>query len=181
MDENITRFISVLKKSQLADNIVYAKTMEGKEGILYPIPSFIDASLKKNLSERGIEKVYSHQHEGLTLLNEGNNIIVTTPTGSGKTLIYNLSVITRLKKDSKSKALYIFPTKALAQNQLKTLKEFADITAEIYDGDTTQEARKRIKNRLPDILITNPDMLHMGILPFHNSWCNFFHISILWL
>ena len=175
MDEDITRFISVLKKSQLADNIVYAKTMEGKEGILYPIPSFIDASLKKNLSERGIEKVYSHQHEGLTLLNEGNNIIVTTPTGSGKTLIYNLSVITRLKKDSKSKALYIFPTKALAQNQLKTLKEFAaDITAEIYDGDTTQDARKRIKNRLPDILITNPDMLHIGILPFHNRWCNFF-------
>jgi len=171
--DRLEKFINSLKNSELSRNIVCIKKVEEKKDSLYAIPSFVDDSLKKHLAAKGIEKIYAHQSEGLQRLHEGKNIIVTTPTGSGKTLIYNLSVITRIKNRKGSKALYLFPTKALTQNQLKTIREFGGLSAEVYDGDTPEDLRKRIKNSFPDILLTNPDMLHLAILPFHHTWRNF--------
>lgn len=171
--DSLAKFLFAIKNSRWNKNIVCIKTLQGKTGTFHKMPSFMDCSIKGFLEARGIESIYSHQREGLQKLNEGSNIIVTTPTGSGKTLIYNLPVIEHIKRNKGSKALYVFPTKALAQNQLKTLKEFEGLTAEIYDGDTPDALRKKIKNRPPDILLTNPDMIHLGILPFHRTWRNF--------
>lgn len=137
------------------------------------MPPFIDSGLREFLEKKGIGKMYSHQVEGLQYLHEGKNVIVTTPTGSGKTLIYNLSAANRIKHGRENKALYIFPTKALTQDQLKKVREFDFLTAEIYDGDTPADVRQRIKRKPPDILLTNPDMLHVGLLPFHHTWRSF--------
>ncbi|MCS7180568.1 MAG: DEAD/DEAH box helicase, partial [bacterium] len=137
-------------------------------------PDFIHPNLFKNLEKRGIIKIYFHQKEGLEKLNQGKNIIVTTPTGSGKTLIYNLFILNEILKNPQIKGLYIFPTKALTQDQLKTLKEFEFVKGEIYDGDTPEDIRKKIKMNLPHIILTNPDMIHTAFLPFHEKWRNFF-------
>ncbi|HOV21662.1 MAG TPA: DEAD/DEAH box helicase [bacterium] len=175
---NVLKFLNYLKNSDLKKHIVYLKTIKEKKGEKYDIPDFISPEIKNYLKENGIEKIYIHQKEGLEKLNDKKNIIITTPTGSGKTLIYNTFVINHILKTPDSKALYIFPTKALTQDQLKTLKnfrkKFPSITAEIYDGDTPENIRKKIKRKFPSIVLTNPDMLHIGILPFYSLWREFF-------
>jgi DEAD/DEAH box helicase domain-containing protein len=123
-----------------------------------------------------LSRLYLHQVEAIDRLRRGANIVVTTPTASGKTLIYNLAVMEEILKNPESRALYIFPLKALAQDQMKNLRawlktlEGKTISAEIYDGDTTPYMRKKIRDRMPHILFTNPDMLHRGILPHHQNW-----------
>jgi len=109
-------------------------------------------------------------------IRQGANVLVATPTASGKSLIYNIAVLEGLLKNEKSKALYIFPLKALEQDQLKNLSilikgiKERKISASIYDGDTTSYRRKQIRASIPEILFTNPDMLHMGILAHHQNW-----------
>lgn len=171
--DRIERFILFLKE-KFKKNIIFAAEIERNEGDFFQLPDFIDEKLKKQLIKNGISKLYLHQVKGLEELKNGKNIIVTTPTGSGKTLIYNLFILNEKIKNPEIKALYIFPTKALTQDQLKNLKNFENITGEIYDGDTPEEVRKRIKRKFPDIILTNPDMLHIGILPFHEKWREFF-------
>ncbi|MFC1839519.1 DEAD/DEAH box helicase [Thermodesulfobacteriota bacterium] len=140
------------------------------------IPGELSSILLKNK----IDKLYSHQVEAIKKIRNNENVIISTPTASGKSLIYNLSILEKLIMDEKSKALYIFPLKALEQDQLKTLVSYLKdiksrkITADIYDGDTSQYKRRKIRSRIPDILLTNPDMLHMGILPYHNKWQQLF-------
>ncbi len=131
------------------------------------------------LQAQRIPRLYSHQVEAIEAVRGGKNVVVTTTTGSGKTLIYNLSVWEEILKSSKIRALYVFPTKALTQDQLDSIREFAafykdgEVTAQIYDGDTSAYERRKIKKNLPHILLTNPDMLQMGILPFHSAWKDF--------
>jgi DEAD/DEAH box helicase domain-containing protein len=126
-----------------------------------------------------IEKLFKHQVEALKLIRQGKHVLVATPTASGKSLIYNLAVLEKLLKDDQAKALYLFPLKALEQDQLKNLAPMLKgiarkkITAAIYDGDTSAYRRKQIKNRLPEILFSNPDMLHSAILPYHQQWAPF--------
>lgn len=168
---NIKNYLEFLKAQK---NTVFLKIIEKEKEEFYPVPSFIDEKLKSFLKKKGIEKLYQHQVEGLEKLKNGENIIITTPTGSGKTLIYNLFIINEKIKNPETKALYIFPTKALTQDQQKTLKEFNLISSEIYDGDTPEDVRKKIKRSLPSIILTNPDMLHAGILLYHSTWRNFF-------
>ena len=128
----------------------------------------------------GIKQFYSHQAKALDALEAGKHILVATPTASGKTLIYNVPVIKSLLQDPSSRALYLFPLKALEQDQLKTLEELKAalpspaFSAAIYDGDTPPEVRKQLRLKIPNILISNPDMLHMGLLPYHESWREFF-------
>ena len=155
------------------ENVIRVIEIEEKKGEYENLPSFICDELKNRLKRIGIEKIYLHQIKAIEKLNLGENIIVTTSTGSGKTLIYNLFILNEIYKNSNIKALYIFPTKALTQDQLKTLKSF-DVKAEIYDGDTPENLRRKIKANLPNIILTNPDMVHIAFLPFHEKWRDFF-------
>jgi DEAD/DEAH box helicase domain-containing protein len=147
-----------------------------------PFPDGIDSRLREALARRGIAQLYSHQAEALSLVSSGKNIVITTPTASGKTLCYNLPVLDAILKDAATRALYLFPTKALAQDQMAELHELAgtlselgaeDIGVHTYDGDTPQDARRTIRTRA-QVVLTNPDMLHSGILPHHPRWAKLF-------
>ncbi|MCM8818014.1 MAG: DEAD/DEAH box helicase [Candidatus Omnitrophica bacterium] len=173
MEKDIRKFVEQIAK-KYKENVVKVIEIEERKGQFYPIPDFILKLLKEKLKNKGIKGIYLHQKQGLERLNHGENIIVTTPTGSGKTLIYNIFIANEILKNPDITSLYIFPTKALTQDQLKTLKEFEFIKSEIYDGDTPEDIRKKIRINFPNIILTNPDMLHVGILPFHEKWKRFF-------
>lgn len=143
-------------------------------GIQFPEP------VQKRLQEVGPEKLYSHQVEAIEHLRRGNNVLVATPTASGKSLIYNLCLLEEVSANRDSRALYISPLKALEHDQLERVTPWLkgvsgeELTADIYDGDTPANKRKRIKSRVPHILLTNPDMLHRAILAYHQSWKELF-------
>ncbi len=141
-------------------------------------PEDVDSRLRDVLARRGVERLYTHQREAFDATRDGRNTVVVTPTASGKTLCYNLPVLDTILKDPDARALYLFPTKALAQDQLAELYGLiealgADIGTFTYDGDTPQDARKAIRARA-HIVVTNPDMLHKGILPHHTKWVKLF-------
>ncbi|HLA79546.1 MAG TPA: DEAD/DEAH box helicase [Vicinamibacteria bacterium] len=141
-------------------------------------PDDLHPKLKEVLAARGIERLYTHQRQAFDQTRAGRNSVVVTPTASGKTLCYNLPVLDRILKDPDARALYLFPTKALAQDQLAELYSLiealgADIATFTYDGDTPQDARKAIRSRA-HVVVSNPDMLHKGILPHHTKWVKLF-------
>src|SRR5882672_3411911 len=149
---------------------------------LAPFPDALDARLKQTLVSRGIEQLYTHQAEAIDHTLAGRNVVITTPTASGKTLCYNAPVLSAILKDPSARALYLFPTKALAQDQLAELHEMADrllhlseleIGVFTYDGDTPQDARRAIRGRA-HVVLSNPDMIHSGILPHHPRWAKLF-------
>jgi DEAD/DEAH box helicase domain-containing protein len=152
---------------------------------LAPFPPDLHPVLLNSLARRGIVSLYTHQRQAVDLAAAGKSMVIATGTASGKSLCYNLPVLDTLLKGPAARALYLFPTKALAQDQLKHL---SDLTAEfpqfaknalprispaIYDGDTPSSTRAQVRQHAR-ILITNPDMLHMGILPHHTLWAEFF-------
>ena len=142
------------------------------------MPSGVDERLKQALEKHGIARLYTHQAEAFAASQLGKNIVVVTPTASGKTLCYNLPVLNLLLQDSGARAMYLFPTKALAEDQLHEFQTAVDemgseIRAFTYDGDTPQDARKAIRQRA-NVVLTNPDMLHSGILPHHTRWARYF-------
>jgi DEAD/DEAH box helicase domain-containing protein len=137
-------------------------------------PEDLHERLKQVLLGRGVERLYVHQREAYDAARAGRDLVVVTPTASGKTLCYNLPILDAILKDPDARALYLFPTKALAQDQLAELYATiealrADIATFTYDGDTPQDARKAIRARA-HVVVTNPDMLHKGILPHHTKW-----------
>jgi len=137
-------------------------------------PGELHPKLRETLLGRGYEGLYTHQREAFEHVRAGRDVVVVTPTASGKTLCYNLPVLDRILKDPDARALYLFPTKALAQDQLAELSAVveaigADIGTFTYDGDTPQDARQAIRARA-HVVVTNPDMLHKGILPHHTKW-----------
>ena len=141
-------------------------------------PEDLPPALADVLRRRGVEQLYTHQREAYDAVRAGRHTVVVTPTASGKTLCYNLPVLDAILKDPDTRALYLFPTKALAQDQLAELYSVvealgADIGTFTYDGDTPQDARKAIRARAR-IVVTNPDMLHKGILPHHTRWARLF-------
>jgi DEAD/DEAH box helicase domain-containing protein len=141
-------------------------------------PPGIDPRLVAALSNRGIERLYTHQSEAAAAALAGENAVVVTPTASGKTLCYNLPVLQTVLERPDSRALYVFPTKALAQDQMEELHGVitdldADIKTYTYDGDTPGEARRKVREA-GHIAVTNPDMLHTGILPHHTKWVKLF-------
>jgi DEAD/DEAH box helicase domain-containing protein len=145
---------------------------------LAPLPDDLHPRLKAALLARGIERLYVHQREAYAAAAAGQDLVVVTPTASGKTLCYNLPVLDRMLKDPDARAIYLFPTKALAQDQLAELHGLvesleADIGTFTYDGDTPQDARKAVRSRA-HVVVTNPDMLHKGILPHHTKWVKLF-------
>jgi DEAD/DEAH box helicase domain-containing protein len=149
-----------------------------REGEYAAIPESVAPALRAALIARGIPRLYTHQADAFHFCSEGKNVVVVTPTASGKTLCYNLAVLERLIEDPGARALYLFPTKALAEDQLHEFQAAvdamgSDIRAFTYDGDTPQDARRAIRERA-NVVLTNPDMLHSGILPHHTKWAKCF-------
>ena len=145
-----------------------------KPGVFADFPETLAASLKQSLVARGIRQLYSHQEQAFAHAASGRNVVVVTPTASGKTLCYNLPVLQRIMAEPGARAMYLFPTKALAEDQLAAFNEFGcDLRAFTYDGDTPQDARRAIRERA-SVVLTNPDMLHSGILPHHTKWAKAF-------
>jgi DEAD/DEAH box helicase domain-containing protein len=135
--------------------------------------------LRRLLSEKGIEQFYSHQSAAVEAIRHGKNVLLMTPTASGKSLVYNIPVLESALDDPDSRSIYIFPLKGLEQDQLKTLKELAsslgiENAGQVYDGDTKADLRRNIRENLPNVIFTNPDMLHLGLIPFHRKWENLF-------
>jgi DEAD/DEAH box helicase domain-containing protein len=147
-------------------------------GEFSPFPENLSAEVAGIYRERGIERLFSHQAEALQSILAGRNVVVATPTASGKTLIYNAATLDALTRNPSVKSLYLFPTKALSQDQLS---ELFDLNRRLgdrlglftYDGDTPQTMRRAIRKQA-QIVITNPYMLHSGILPHHTKWANLF-------
>ena len=154
--------------------------LPGQEGVFGSPRQPLAPPIRAALEKAGIPRLYAHQAQALDLLQDGRHILVATPTASGKTLIYNVPVVSAILAEPDSRALYLFPLKALEQDQLKTLEELQAalpspaFRAAIYDGDTPPEVRKTLRRQPPHILISNPDMLHLGLLPYHESWRDFF-------
>lgn len=154
------------------------RNVPARPAVTAPIPEEIVPELRQALAQRGIRELYGHQAQSFCLTQAGRNVVVVTPTASGKTLCYNLPVLNRVLQDPGSRAMYLFPTKALAEDQLHEFQAAvdamgADIKAFTYDGDTPQDARKAIRERA-NVVLTNPDMLHSGILPHHTKWAKCF-------
>src|SRR5438093_1813491 len=156
------------------DERLVATGFEGERPAeLVAIPRSVGPELRDALRGAGIERLYSHQGAALAAAAEGN-VIVTSGTASGKSLCFNLPVLAGIARDSTRRALYLYPTKALAQDQARKLAELAPpgLRHAIYDGDTPREDRPGLRRRA-NLVLTNPDMLHVGILPHHKSWAEF--------
>ncbi len=158
-------------------NITHWETIKAREGIYADFPEDIDPLIRRIYEERGIKRLYIHQRRCFDLVREGKNTAVVTPTASGKTLCYNLPVIDHLLKNPEARALYLFPTKALSQDQQSELNEVLlsdelPIRTVTYDGDTPASVRVSARDG-GRIIITNPDMLHSGIMPNHPKWIKF--------
>jgi DEAD/DEAH box helicase domain-containing protein len=165
----------------ISSNIVAWQTQPAAPAKLLPFPPGLSPHLVNALNRRGIQQLYTHQVTAWESVQAGHNVAVVTGTASGKTLCYNLPVIDYLLKNSEARAIYLFPIKALAQDQQAALKELLagmdgagdTIKPGIYDGDTPSSFRQAIRTGAR-LLLTNPDMLHAGILPHHTLWAHFF-------
>ncbi|MGE5179269.1 MAG: DEAD/DEAH box helicase [Bacteroidota bacterium] len=163
------------------NELVHLERLPAKPAIYGDLAEPLPKALQTALAAQGIERLYAHQARAVDLARSGASVAVATGTASGKSLAYHLPILERLLLEPGATALYLFPTKALAQDQLRGLGRFAEsspalgraITTGCYDGDTPGEARRKLRGRANAIL-TNPDMLHQGILPYHARWSRIF-------
>jgi DEAD/DEAH box helicase domain-containing protein len=178
----IAEFLDKLQReSEYKGQIQHIETVPAREASYGEPARSLPGTLAKALSAAGVDRLYSHQVEAIDAVRNGENVVVVSGTASGKTLCYNIPVVETLLDDPDAKALYLFPTKALAQDQLKGLVRLAGlddrlsdvIRAGTYDGDTTRHTRRKLRDE-GNIILSNPDMLHAGILPYHPKWNRFF-------
>jgi DEAD/DEAH box helicase domain-containing protein len=168
----------MLADPSIAANIAAYREVPAREAEYQDFPDSTNPSLVAALRLRGVERLYGHQREAIDAVRCGEDTVVVTPTASGKTLCYNVPVLEAVLADANSRALYLFPTKALSQDQVHELHSLvealgADIKTHTFDGDTPPTARKSIRET-GHIVVTNPDMLHTGILPHHTRWYRLF-------
>lgn len=181
MSDKITTILNRWRtQPTIAENVVEWRVLSPKPADECPFPVTLSPDLVSTLRAQGIPSLYLHQALAFEKVQQGDNIAVVSGTASGKTLCYNLPVIDSLIKHPQGRALYLFPTKALAQDQLSQIRETLSqirepnlSQANIYDGDTPQHSRSTLR-RESGIIFTNPDMLHTGILPHHTAWKEFF-------
>jgi len=179
MDCDVSEIIQELEKDfTVRPYLTAMEHLPAQEARLDAFPDWLDGVLVNHLKKEGIDKLYSHQASALKAVNEGKNIVVVTPTASGKTLCYNLPVLDSIIKKPESRAIFLFPTKALSQDQLGELYRVVEtldqpVRTFTYDGDTPVSARSSIRKQ-GHIVVTNPDMLHTGILPHHTKWHQLF-------
>ncbi|MBT2690061.1 DEAD/DEAH box helicase [Bacillus sp. ISL-47] len=168
----------LISEQQYKENIVHWHTIEEKEAKTADLPDDIHPSLKDALLKRGITRLYTHQKTSYQTALKEQSLVAVTPTASGKTLCYNLPVLQTIVNDPNARALYMFPTKALAQDQKSEINEIIqesglNINSYTYDGDTPANIRQKVR-RAGHVVITNPDMLHSAILPHHTKWVSLF-------
>jgi DEAD/DEAH box helicase domain-containing protein len=179
----VKHLLSVWKRTPaIGGNFEYFHITPAQPGEYSPFPEGVHHSLISMLRQNGIEKFYRHQGQAVELIEQGKNVVIATGTASGKTWCYNLPVLNSCLNDISNHSLYLFPTKSLAQDQYQNLQTICqgiyalsgvNIKASIYDGDTPSNARALIRETA-SILLTNPDMLHIGILPHHTLWVELF-------
>ena len=175
----LSEFVRALRDDpRFMENVTEWRVLPAREAKYAPFPEELDARIVQVLKARGIERLYTHQRQALDCALAGRDFVVVTPTASGKTLCYNLPVLNAILKDNAARALYLFPTKALSSDQVSELYSMvealgADIKAFTYDGDTPASARTAIR-QAGHVVVTNPDMLHQGILPHHTKWVRLF-------
>jgi DEAD/DEAH box helicase domain-containing protein len=177
--ETVQEALGALVARYRADEVLTAvRHIPAREAQFRAMPEWVRAELAAAYHAKGIEKLYTHQAAAAELAHAGKNFVVVTPTASGKTLCYNLPVLNAVLGNGDTRALYLFPTKALAQDQLAELHDLAKRLDDsfgvfTYDGDTPSDARRAIRER-GHVILTNPDMLHTGILPHHTKWTRVF-------
>lgn len=177
--KSLSEFLRELKlEDSYKDRIVYWHTIEGREAKTVSLPDDIDGRLAGALEKRGISSLYTHQRTAYEKVRSGKSIVAVTPTASGKTLCYNLPVLQSVIENPLTRALYIFPTKALAQDQKSEINELIQeaglsVNSYTYDGDTPPTVRRKVR-KAGHVVITNPDMLHTAILPHHTKWVALF-------
>ena len=176
---NLPQLLDRLKASpDFMENVTCWHTIPARSAVYAPWPEGTDERLKLALQKHGIHQLYSHQAACVACAERGEDYVVVTPTASGKTLCYNLPVLSGILKDPDARALYLFPTKALSADQVSELYELiellgVDIKTFTYDGDTPAAARRAVR-QAGHVVVTNPDMLHSGILPQHTKWVKLF-------
>jgi DEAD/DEAH box helicase domain-containing protein len=177
--ETVQEALSCLAARFRTDEVLTCiKQIPAREAEFRPVPGWVRPELAAAYRAKGIDSLYSHQAAAAELARAGKDFVVVTPTASGKTLCYNLPVLNEILANADTRALYLFPTKALAQDQLTELDDLATRLEDpfgvfTYDGDTPSDARKAIRER-GHVVLTNPDMLHTGILPHHTKWTRLF-------
>ena len=178
-EEDLLKSLEALEALGLKnESITAVKHIPAQAARCLDYPDSVHHDLVDALRKKGYGSLYSHQHHAWRTAQEGKNAVIVTPTASGKTLCYNLPVLDAILKEPSSRAIYLFPTKALANDQRAELDEVikllgAEVRIFTYDGDTPQDARKAIRSQ-GHIILTNPDMLHSGILPHHTKWIKLF-------
>ena len=176
---NLPQILDQLRQDRYFQNCIsHWEVIPPREAIYSEFPASINIRIKSVLEKRGIDKLYSHQATSIENIHSNKNVVIVTPTASGKTLCYNLPVVNRILEKPETRALYLFPTKALSQDQVAELHQLitdldADIKTYTFDGDTPRSARAAIRTA-GHIVVTNPDMLHSGILPHHTRWIKLF-------
>jgi DEAD/DEAH box helicase domain-containing protein len=167
-------FVNQLAREEAGEAcLAHVEVLQARAPAVEPLPDLPEL-LRQRLSLLGIDGLYPHQRDALEMLNRGDNVVISTGTASGKTLVYNVAFARTVLADEKRTALYIFPTKALARDQLRQIRDLRlpQIKAAVYDGDTSQPERPVIR-RNANLVMTNPDMLHASILPDHARWADF--------
>jgi DEAD/DEAH box helicase domain-containing protein len=175
---NVAQFVDWLDNSRFARDVTAIRRIPGRSERYATWPESLDQRLVDALARRGIARPYTHQAEAIERILRGQDVVVVTPTASGKTLCYTVPVLQTILEDPDARALYLFPTKALAQDQLAELRELVDdvgatIGTFTYDGDTPANARRAVR-QAGHVVVSNPDMLHSGILPHHTQWRRLF-------
>ena len=181
MSADINEYIDALKKSpEMGSRVVFHQVLPGAGAV----SAFPERPLPEKVTDilglQGITALYGHQAKAIDLVRAGRHVVVATPTASGKSLVYNLPMLETILSDDRAHGLYLFPLKALAQDQLRAFGRLAAAfptkspTAAIYDGDTTAWFRTKIRNTPPNVLMTNPEMIHLSLLPYHPKWAGFF-------
>ncbi len=176
---NLTQLIEHFRVSPMyRERITYWYETPARRAVTAPYPDWVEPHLVSVLRDRGVTELYTHQHDAIDAVHRGEHVVVVTPTASGKTLCYNVPVLNTILQDPNARALYLFPTKALAQDQLSNLHALStalerEIKTFTYDGDTSPSARKLVRTA-GHVVISNPDMLHTGILPQHTKWVRLF-------
>jgi len=179
---DFSRFLKeITTATGYAGQVVHVEEIPAREAAYGRLSPGLPQPIREALKERGIGRLYSHQAAAIRRLRKGQHTAIVTSTASGKTLCYNLPVLETLLEQPQAKAFYLFPTKALAQDQMKGLRRLADahpalaelVRCGTYDGDTPVSTRRKLR-REANVILTNPDMLHQGILPYHSRWGSFF-------
>lgn len=176
---NVDQLAEALRSNtDFMQNVVRWEVLPERPARLVDYPAWLDERIRPVLEKRGIHQLYTHQSQAVEAVGAGKDVVVVTPTASGKTLCYNLPVLSSILKNPDARALYLFPTKALSADQVSELYELieamgVDIKTYTYDGDTPAAARKAVR-QAGHIVVTNPDMLHSGILPHHTKWVKLF-------